>query len=456
MRAINPALIRYPGGCFADGYHWQDGIGPRSQRPMRKNLAWSRLGKRIGPDEDNHFGTDEFLRLAAELKAEPELTANVGTGTAEEAAAWVEYVNGSQDSKWGSERARNGHPKPYGVKYWFIGNEITGKHELGWQTPTQYVETLKRYSQAMRRVDPGIKLLASGAYSASDRRESLHKAILSGAGEFFDYLSVHLYASNAVDPAHILRYQVLNQHQHASCEIYYDIMAALADQDDYLTCCARDARTYAPAHKKIPVSLDEWNLWYRCYSDLYQSNFNLRDGLWVASSLNMFHRYAPDLELANISQMVNCMGLIVSTPQGTFPTASALVFRIYTANAGDKLLPSKVDGPMLPHPAGIPVLDLSATRKADTLALFLVNRHLDAGLSCQCACPGLQVGTVARRVELYHPNAFLYNTFKNPTALKINKQTENLKVERNGPTSTFAIQLPPHSLTCLILEAKDL
>jgi len=456
MRAVKPALIRYPGGCFADGYHWRDGIGPRSQRPLRKNLAWSRLGQKLGPEEDNHFGTDEFLRLCEELGAEPQLTANVGSGTAAEAAAWVEYTNGPKDSKWGSERVKNGHPEPYHVKYWFIGNEILGWHELGWQKPAQYVETLKRYAQAMRQVDPGIKLLASGTFGPNPNHAEIHQTLLQGAGDHFDYLSVHLYATQWVAPRNLWRYQILNQQRRPSRGLYYEIMAALSVQQQYLEDCISDLRQFSPPGKPIKLSFDEWNLWFRGYSDLYQSNFNLRDGLWVASALNLHHRYARDLELANISQMVNCLGLIVSTNQGTFPTASALVFRIYTENAGDELLPSQVDGPALPHPTGLPVLDVSATRQGDTLALFLINRHLDAEVLSRCTCKGLQVGTVAKRVELHHLDAFKYNTYADPRALRISERSETLQVESDGAASRFSVQLPAHSLTCLVLEAKNL
>jgi len=211
MRALRPAVMRWPGGCFADGYHWQDGIGPRDKRPRRRNRAWAKLGSKLGPEENNRFGTDELLRLCEEIGAEPQLTVNVGSGSVEEAAAWVEYVNGPLDSKWGAERARNGHPEPYNVKYWFIGNEILGFYEIGHLKPAKYAQTFRQFALAMRKVDPRTKLIASGTYAPNKDHEEIHKAILQGAGEHIDYLSIHLYAILPFLPRNIMRYQVLNQ-----------------------------------------------------------------------------------------------------------------------------------------------------------------------------------------------------------------------------------------------------
>jgi alpha-N-arabinofuranosidase len=453
MKSINPALIRYPGGCFADGYHWRDGIGPRETRPRRRNRAWARLGPRIGPKEDNHFGTDEFLRLCEEVGAEPQLTANVGSGTAEEAAAWVEYCNGPEDSKWGAERARNGHPTPYNVKYWFVGNEITGFHEIGWQKPARYVQTLKEFAPAMRKVDPDIKIIASGSFMISNAREQKHKTILEGAGDVTDYLSIHLYATDPVMPSGLINYMILNKHRGRSEKTYYNIMGTLAKHEGYVARCARDVRTYSPTGKKIPLSFDEWNCWYAGLNDLVISKFNLRDALWVASCLNINHRYQ-EVELANIAQMVNVVGIITSTGKGTFLTPSALVYKIYTEHAGDELLPSKIDCPALPHETGLPALDVSATRSGDTVALFMVNRHLHAQASVDCELKGMEVNQNAKLVELYHDDAFRYNTYDRPEAVKIRESGKSLEVEKQGTAGRLKLILKPHSLSCYVLNVK--
>ncbi len=456
IRAINPSVIRYPGGCFADGYHWKDGIGPRQMRPMRRNRAWGILGKSIGPKEDNHFGTDEFLRFCEELGAEPQLTANVGSGTAQEAADWVEYVNGSADSKWGAERAKNGHAEPYNVKYWFLGNEIFGFHEIGHQDPPTYVNTIKQYAKAMKAVDPDIKIIACGIHAPMRKSDYIHSTVLKNAGEFFDYLSVHYYATKPYSPVSFLKYQILNQHKTKSEKVYYDVMGSLKDQEEYLIQCIDDVKKYAPPGKKIGISFDEFNTWYSFLSDLEKANKNLRDGLWLAGSLNMFHRLAPDLPLTNVSQLVNVVGIIMSSEKGTFSTPMAHVYRIYTENAGDQMLASEVSGPALPHSSGIPVLDVSATIKGDKLSMFLVNRHLKGEVAADFTINGLKVDSRAKRIELHHQDAFKYNTYSAPDAVSIREKSDDLTITVNNQSSSFPLLLPAHSLTCLSVDVSKL
>lgn len=473
IKSIRPALIRYPGGCFADTYHWQDGIGPRSARPSVKNKAWNRfpyLGQHLGPMEDNHFGTDEFLQLCQEVGTEPQLTVNVGSGTAEEAAAWVEYCNGPKESRWGAVRAQNGHPAPYGVKYWFIGNEPFSFFEIGRLKPDQYVSVFNRYAQAMRRVDPSIKLIGCGTMWPSrerddvnrllmaivGRRDHINRTVLEGAGSEMDYLSVHLYGPNAFYTARYhIRHQFLHRERSSSRKVYYDILCSIPYMEDFIAECARDARTYAPAGKKIALSFDEWNLWYNFYSDAIEANYNLRDGLWVASMLNMFHRHAPDLHLANISQMVNCIGIISSNGRGTFLTPSALVFQMYAGHAGDTLLASRVDCPVLPHASALPVLDVSTTRNARKLTLFVVNRHYDDYVDVTCHIKGINVDGVDTYMEMSHPDPCRYNTYAQPHAVQIKTCPTSVKITREGNAGTFNIRLPAHSLTCIEMVIKN-
>ncbi len=455
MKSINPALIRYPGGCFADGYHWKDGIGPRDKRPVRKNRAWAKLGKRLGPRENNRFGTDEFLQLCEELGAEPQLTVNVGSGTVEEAVAWVEYCNGTKDSRWGAERARNGHNDPYGVKYWFIGNEIFGWHEIGHQSPPRYVKTFNEYARAMRKVDPNIKLIGCGTFFPTGKRTDINPTVLKGAGEEMDYLSIHRYAPNLYSLRHHWRYQVRRQAGSPSRKIYYDIIGTIKIVEEFVEQCVRDVRTHSPAGKKVPLSFDEWNLWFAFFNDIFQANYNVRDGLWVAGMFNMFHRYAPDMPLANIAQMVNCLGIISSTHRGTFLTPSAMVFKIYTEHAGDELLQSRVDGPAIPHETGLPVLDVSATRSGDKVSLFAVNLHYDNEVVTTLNLKGLDIDPGAAIIEMSHENPVQYNTFSKPDEVRIRERSETIQVTKEGTGSCFQMRLAPHSLTCLELKVKD-
>ena len=318
IKSIHPALIRYPGGCFADGYHWQDGIGPRASRPSRRNRAWAKLGPWHGPREDNHFGTDEFLRLCEEVGAGPMLTANVGSGAAAEAAAWVEYCNGPPDSRWGGERARNGRAEPYGVKHWFVGNEIFGIYETGHRSPSQYARTFREFAQAMRRTDPDLKLIAVGNHAGATNREAINRIVLEGAGPEIDYLSIHQYVPE-LNAGNLLRYSVMRRHVIPDRGVYYDVMASVRVMEDLIRRSAKEAHRFSPPAKPVKLVFDEWNLWFDFLRDIVIANFNLRDGLWVATMLNLLHRFAPDVPIANIAQMVNCVGIIDSTARGNFP-----------------------------------------------------------------------------------------------------------------------------------------
>ncbi len=184
VKALRPAFIRYPGGNVAQDYHWQWGVGPRDERPAWINLSWN---NEIEPSD---FGTDEFVTFARAVGAEPTITVNVeGRGaTAEEAAAWVEYCNGPAASKFGALRVKNGHPEPYRVKYWEIGNEIWGDWVRGHSDAATYARNLARYVAAMRAVDPSIQVIAVG-----DNDMAWNRTVLAGASDRLDFLAIHHY-----------------------------------------------------------------------------------------------------------------------------------------------------------------------------------------------------------------------------------------------------------------------
>jgi alpha-N-arabinofuranosidase len=156
FREARLPVLRWPGGNFVSGYHWQDGVGPMDSRPTRPNLAW-------GGIEPNLFGTDEFVSFCRAVGCEPMICVNAGDGTPEEAAAWVEYCNGSVETSMGKLRAGKGQPEPYGIRFWEIGNELWGKWQIHWTTPAGYLDRYRRFCSAMREVDSGIEIFACGA-----------------------------------------------------------------------------------------------------------------------------------------------------------------------------------------------------------------------------------------------------------------------------------------------------
>ncbi len=201
VRNLRISVLRWPGGNFSSGYNWKDGIGPKDLRPRRWDTAWQ-------AEESNRFGTDEFIAYCRKVGAEPYICVNMGTGTMQEAADWVEYCNGTMNTDWANLRRKNGHPEPYSVKLWGLGNEIYGSWQAGHKDATQYAQLAAEFAKMMRWIDPDIKLVACGGNNADWDRQ-----VLEGVGQFADYISMHHYGGSLdtakeIDDAHRLEQQV--------------------------------------------------------------------------------------------------------------------------------------------------------------------------------------------------------------------------------------------------------
>src|SRR5436309_2221848 len=190
-RQLGVSILRWPGGNFASGYNWQDGIGPKDQRPVRLDLAWNDL-------ESNRFGTDEFLRYGELIGTEPYVCINAGLGTIDDARHWVEYCNESRHTYWADQRRKNGREQPYKVKYWSLGNEIDGPWQLGHKSAEDYVKFALEAAKAMRRADSSIKLIASGSsnFGQGGNWVEWNRTVLDGLKNEVDYISLHTYIGN--------------------------------------------------------------------------------------------------------------------------------------------------------------------------------------------------------------------------------------------------------------------
>src|SRR5437016_4896627 len=172
-RGLRPPVLRWPGGNFVSGYHWIDGIGPVERRPRRIELAWH-------SEESNRFGTDEFIAYCRELETEPYICINMGTGSLDEAQAWVEYCNGSGNTYWANLRRANGHPQPYNVRYWGLGNEMYGEWQIGGMDANEYVAAARRFARIMLGTDPSIDLVSCGQWGMTE----WDRIVLDGLAEF--------------------------------------------------------------------------------------------------------------------------------------------------------------------------------------------------------------------------------------------------------------------------------
>ena len=334
VAALAPAFIRWPGGNVAQDYHWQWAIGPRDQRPPWVNLAWK---NEIEPGD---FGTDEFIRFARAAGAEPSITVNVeGRGaTAEEAAAWVEYCNAPPSSRYGAARARNGHPEPYAVKYWEIGNEIFGDWVRGHTDAATYARHFDRYVAAMRAVDRSIQVIAVG-----DNDLRWDRTVLQSARERVDFLAVHHYYGGR-DMDGDLR-NLLARPLHYE-RWYADLDAVLRD---------------LPLDRRPRLAVNEWGL------DLpEQQQYSIAAALYAARLMNVFERRSDLIAMSAVSDLVNGWpgGIIQAASDAVFVTPIYLVNRLYAAHAGAERLAVSVAGPAFSTTRegnDVPALDVVAS-----------------------------------------------------------------------------------------------
>ncbi|KAJ2895529.1 putative alpha-L-arabinofuranosidase C [Zalerion maritima] len=299
LRELDIPVVRYPGGNFVATYNWEDGVGPKELRPKRPELAW--LGT-----ESNEFGTDEFMKwldVLSEGKAkrvEPYFALNFGTGTLREALAWVEYCNGTKDTYYANLRRKNGHPEPYNVKYWALGNEMWGPWQVGQMTKEVYAETAAQWGKAIRLLDPNVCLILCGETGHA----SWDHHVLRECIEFVDMHSIHIYtAAHAHMP---------NVTAPLSAERAIQTAAALIDM-------ARIEKNIDPAKPQTTICFDEWNVWDpdRAPGDKGgEEAYTLSDALAVAVWLNVFIRQSRHLGMANIAQTVNVISPLMTTKEG--------------------------------------------------------------------------------------------------------------------------------------------
>ena len=422
IKLLKPAFIRWPGGNVAQDYRWLWGIGPRDERVTWSNLSWK------NEPEPGDFGTDEFVMFARAVGAEPSITVNVeGRGaTTEEAAAWVEYCNGPASSKYGAMRAANGHPTPFGVKFWEVGNEIWGDWVRGHSDAETYARNYNRYAQAMRAVDPSIKLIAVG-----DNNMSWNRTVLREAGRNIDYLAIHHYYGRRElqgDPLNLMARPLFFERFYAQIQQLL-VELALAD--------------------RVKLAINEWGL------DLpTERQYSMESALYGARLMNVFERSGEIVEMSAVSDLVNGWpgGIIQSGRHSLFVSPIYLVNQLYAEHRGDLLLASKIDGPTFNtsrEGTNIPYLDATATRTTDGKTLFIkaVNTNPTSALLTTITIDGLIPAPRAELKTVTAPSINVFNDFSRPNAVSIQKRTLP-----SGPR--FVVTLPKHSVSVIVLRSR--
>jgi alpha-N-arabinofuranosidase len=326
--------------------------------------------------EPSDVGIDEFIELCRLTGGEPFVAVNAGDGTPEEAARLVEYCNGPTGSTYGAKRAANGHPEPYGVKLWAIGNEVFGDWQGGHVDEETYARRLVAFAKAMRAVDPSVKLVAAGGRYWKYPR--WNQALFEIAKGHFDYLSLHSYAKKY---RRHMKKEDLNDPAFAK-EFYHYIVSSPYGIEEQIKLTGKEIKAALPNGPEIPIAFDEWNCWaYRAPNRDHDVDFAHRDALYTAGVFHAFRRQSDVVKLANFSMTVNALGLIRVNRFGLFYNPQYLAFKMYMKHQGPRLVESLVEAGTFPAPeyelgrpqaiGRIPYLDSSATTSEDGQTLYL-------------------------------------------------------------------------------------
>jgi alpha-N-arabinofuranosidase len=432
-RLALPAL-RWPGGCFADNYHWMDGIGPREKRPKRYNLWWKQ-------PETNQFGTDEFIRLCRMIDAEPYICLNVGSGTVEEASGWVEYCNASQPTALVNLRKANGHPEPYAVKFWGIGNENWGCG--GSMRPEYYADLYRRFATYVRKAaEEGAKLIACGSHpELQDWDERFLKA-MKGACPLVDSLALHAYFGQGMNDVDF------------SDDDYYRLIGSIKVLKRKLAQTTELAQAYSTYEHRIDVVMDEWGTWYKqatVEGGLYQQN-TMRDALFAAASFHCFHEYGERLWMTNMAQTVNVLqALILTKGPEMILTPTYHIYEMFRQHRDGDLVVCKVrNSPTLSSPDAEDrdAISASTTLSADGKALFLSILNLDLAqtYTIDVNVTNAAEWKVQQVRRLATGDIRSHNTFEDPDKVR----PEEVRLE--GSDDLSAVRFLPQSVTTIRME----
>jgi len=441
LKKIGIPNLRWPGGCFADEYHWRDGIGPRDKRPKMINTNWG------GVTEDNSFGTHEFMDLCEQLGTEPYICGNVGSGTVEEMSKWVEYLNSDNVSPMTEERQHNGRDKSWGVKYWAVGNENWGCG--GNMTPEFYADQFKRYATYCRDYGSNRLLRVASGANTDDYNwtEVMMQKVPVGdqpwSPSLMWGLSLHYYTTDWLNKGSATEFDEAK---------YFDTMERCLHIPEVIDRHITIMDKYDPL-KKVALVVDEWGTWFDVEPGtnpgfLLQQN-TMRDALVAGIHLNEFNKRCDRIRMANIAQTINVLqALILTSDDKMLLTPTYHVFEMYKVHHDATLLPTDMRcGVYQLGGKSLPLLEASASRDNNG-RMHISVCNLDPKHSATLACDlrGIVAKKVTGRV-LAAPVINAHNTFEKPDAV----QPAPLK-ELQLQKDKILVTLPAGSVAVLEVE----
>ena len=436
LKKIKVPNLRWPGGCFGDEYHWRDGIGPRKQRPKMLNTNWG------GVTEDNSFGTHEFLELCNLLNAEPYIAGNVGSGTVEEMAKWVEYLNVDGESQMANLRKQNGHDKPWKVAFWGVGNESWGCG--GNMTPEYYSDLYKRYATYARNYTGApLKKIASGANAADYRWTEVCMKNIPLSQMWGLSLHYYTFQNSWTNKGSATKFDEKQ---------YIQTMKNCLFMDELVTKNSAIMDKYDSA-KRVALVVDEWGIWSNVEPGtnpgfLYQQN-SLRDALIAGTTLNIFNNHSDRVRMANLAQTVNVLqALILTKGRQMLLTPTYHVFDLYKVHQDAKYLPIQISSP--DYELGdikIPAINASASKDSlGVIHVSLVNLNPNINILVRVALEGVNWNTVTGQIVTSGKINDI-NTFEKPNTI----QSANFSSARKEGNQ-LVVDLPSKSV--VVLELK--
>ena len=438
LKRLRLTVMRYPGGNFASGYHWMDGVGPREKRPTVRELAWQSI-------EPNRFGTDEYLRLCRKMGWTPMLTVNLGTGSPEEARNWVEYCNSPAGTKFADLRVANGSGEPHAVKLWCLGNEMDGEWQLGHVPAEHYAIRAQQAAKMMKGIDRSVELVVCGScgvgmstYMEWDRQ------VLEYVGDLADYVSLHRYVgSRGNDTADFLA-----------------VTNGIDRQIEEMDAACRFVRAKRRSRKRTFLCFDEWNVWYKNMEmdgrgkfapHLVEEVYNLEDALVVAGFLNSFLRHADCVKVANIAQIVNVIAPVLTRGDDMLIQSIFYPPQMFSRRRSGISLRAALAGPTYESKSHgtVHTVDASAILDGRQVHVFAVNRSLGESAAVTVRIADQTIAALKNAEVLTGPDPKAANSFEHPRVIR-SQPFKDVKLKKRGAEAV----LPPLSFVAMTFELR--
>ena len=438
LKELKVPVLRWPGGCFADTYHWMDGIGPKGQRPTLVNTWWG------GVTEDNSFGTHDFLNLCEAIGAEPYLAANVGSGEVRELADWVQYVNHDGESPMADLRRENGRAEPWNVKYWGVGNEMWGCG--GNMTPEYYANLYRQYATFMTDWSNSSRVFRIASGASEDDYHWTEVLMRDVKHNLVEALALHSYS--------VIDWSNKGPDVGFTEEQYFQTMKKAWRMEELVTKHSTIMDKYDP-EKKIALAVDEWGGWYdgdASNGTLFQQN-TMRDAMIAGVSLNIFHNHADRVRMANIAQTVNVLQAVILTKDEKMVlTPTYYVMKLFNVHQDATLLPIEIfhGAEYAFRDEQLPAISCSASKsETGNIHISLVNIDANTSNAIELDIRGSRIGSVTGTI-IQSDNLDDHNSFDQDKKIAPAPFTDF-----EGTGEVINVTLPPFSVVLLILDSEE-